>query len=630
MKFKFFNFRLFFVFFLMFFSFSNLIYGDEQDNIEKIKTLLENIKVERGEDQSLVEANEKNIEEYREILKKEDENDVSELINRLGEENDVVNDLKIAAILENKGDYDISNVNLDNFETSTVVKLANTGDEGASINELIRRVNRDGELDDDELILVASIDNNELKERIYISRQDNADTLKSLCENSPQDCLTDIEPQNLEELIGQTNSINQGDLVSCLETPDCRNNLESDEDFINNYNEENCEGVFNSLTACYFADQIDNREIFADSLRQRVEEDDFDLGLPVDIEGELSNEERINCEGISAQSCIEEAENLCGDDEDCSNQARDAILRKATVESAADMTEYNNNLGLNFVDEYCGSDDQCQFDRDECSEGDCIEHIREVCGDDDYKCATGLDFLDSQKMVETNEFYAVAYWVTNQDENTQRVMDRIFGGPVGFDSPAFITKPFASQICYAKYKGYLDKENVAGGGVTVYGGNETNREVRADVRAQHTAVTPDNETSIVFSYYLKSLNEPLNYRVSFSYKDTRDNTINITNLISTEKLPRDSSTSDYNPDVQEKVIPQQYLSNFTIHLVAVDDEGNKEYSISHPIILITSSDRDIGEIQANRDDSESENSGENQEEIDIDQVITDSILGDIN
>ncbi len=207
---------------------------------------------------------------------------------------------------------------------------------------------------------------------------------------------------------------------------------------------------------------------------------------------------------------------------------------------------------------------------------------------------------DKKTQVETNGIYKAISILTNPDENALKA-SKLFGLDEAFnfkDNALYdvFGEPFPSNICIAKIDGYLDDQQNTNGGVTSYQFgtddpdeklSERSINVRYDLRAQMTRVTPDAKVSISYSYFVKApFEEDLQFIIAVSYvADNKVKKVALTDLKSikggeksngfeTVDLPLNSTNVDEN--------------SFQIGLVAVDSTKSPVYSVTTPIILITS------------------------------------------
>ena len=136
--------------------------------------------------------------------------------------------------------------------------------------------------------------------------------------------------------------------------------------------------------------------------------------------------------------------------------------------------------------------------------------------------------------METSTFYNIFSFFTQRDQ-TALATSRFFGIEANYnDVPRILREDIPSTICLAKIDGYLDKEKAnqdgrVNGGVTSYsyeldqdpraGVTGSNLVVDYDLRAQRTAILPDNSSQIVYSFFLRApADTELTYALRVGYQ----------------------------------------------------------------------------------------------------------------
>lgn len=169
-----------------------------------------------------------------------------------------------------------------------------------------------------------------------------------------------------------------------------------------------------------------------------------------------------------------------------------------------------------------------------------LEIQKGECGDE-VSCRQKIDLkltivsagYNREKQEVDATRYSILALLQNPDQNALKAL-KIFGIETDYSSlPTWLGNEASSSICMAKIEGYLDKTLDNGGGVTRYGCDDDNEldanynpkeikaclDVLADIRAQRTPITPDNKTTISYSFYLKAPEaREIKYIVAMSYK----------------------------------------------------------------------------------------------------------------
>lgn len=258
-----------------------------------------------------------------------------------------------------------------------------------------------------------------------------------------------------------------------------------------------------------------------------------------------------------------------------------------------------------------------------CEGGDCLDQIQcdgnAVC-ESDLKAAKALD-LQRYKLEKLD--YGIAYDIADmvlRPDSAALGAAQLFGFEANFSSlPAFLRDDFASQVCYAKIEGYLDKEVANGGGITKYTITNTSKEisVRADIRAQRTPVTPDGKVAISYSYFLRANGEPVEYIIAISYIADGQS-----KKISLFEEPRQLAAGGVGDGYENVNVPLNTTNvnegSFKIGLISKTTSGEPYIILTYPIVFISSGDsyyeagaggNDVGHEQA-------VTQKENQEEAD--------------
>lgn len=171
----------------------------------------------------------------------------------------------------------------------------------------------------------------------------------------------------------------------------------------------------------------------------------------------------------------------------------------------------------------------------------------------------------------------------------------LFGFEADYSSlPSVVRDDFASQICIAKIEGYLDKTVENNGGITRYDVLNTSKDVIvvADLRGQRTAITPDNSTSVTYSYFLRAPQDNnLNYIVAISYR--QNNEIKKLPIIEMQNVSAGEAIGNLdNLDIPLGEVEGIDEESFVIALLAVYEGSLSVYAdLRYPLIAVSSGDR---------------------------------------
>jgi len=217
------------------------------------------------------------------------------------------------------------------------------------------------------------------------------------------------------------------------------------------------------------------------------------------------------------EACLEKNPN---NDNACQTQ-KQAV--KSLEENNYLEDKYNKDLSLLFNKEIENSlpniEDEC---KDSFSDV-CKKAIQDYDCKDDNKCETNkdkalnmLDENEKNQFIETGFMYEVFSFLNDDFESGKKVA-RAFNIQPNYENvPEWLKESTASQICMAKIGGYLEDEKNANPGTSYGSCVQDNKnpdkpqndpectEVKADIRATKSKITPDNKIWISYSALLKT------------------------------------------------------------------------------------------------------------------------------
>jgi len=244
----------------------------------------------------------------------------------------------------------------------------------------------------------------------------------------------------------------------------------------------------------------------------------------------------------------------------------------------------------------------------------CVADIEEDCKDnsrDDFECSVLADNVRDaagNQIVQTGIGFSILQSILNPDSKAKKAAE-LFGFEDDYSSlPDWLKESGESAVCLNKIEGYLDKTLENNGGVTSYGcskefalnedGYEDDEgrivqrclEVQGDLRAQMSAITPDNKTTISYSYYIKAHEyKPINYIVALSYLEAgikkKQLLVNKTSLSAAEQVRKFNFAEIVVDD--RKNVDQR---SFRITLGGFYEDNSVYVNLNAPVILIYSGD----------------------------------------
>lgn len=283
-------------------------------------------------------------------------------------------------------------------------------------------------------------------------------------------------------------------------------------------------------------------------------------------------------------------------------QAKSESVEDGTWETSDSFKDdYNNLIGKTLIEEidglnYHNIDDKYTWEKegtDELGHGtleDYVYHLKDElstctpqpdCQHNVRQKLAAAEPALERSQVSVNIGYSIMNAIKNPDQNALKAA-KVFGFEANYENlPVMLRESLPSQMCLDKIEGYLDKEVESNGGVTKYGCDsyDVNKdpdnhcvEVQGDLRAQRSAITPDNKTLVTYSYYVKTPQDP--FEVSVKYVQNGNWKVFIL----------ENSSSSKNMDSVE--IPLNDTTgiednSFTINL------NTGDLSLTYPIILIS-------------------------------------------
>lgn len=229
---------------------------------------------------------------------------------------------------------------------------------------------------------------------------------------------------------------------------------------------------------------------------------------------------------------------------------------------------------------------------------ECIDSVKnfnckedKLCEDKKKEAEALFNAGYKQTKVQSTFFDNILAPILRPDQAALRAA-RFFGVEPNYKNvPQWLGESFPSQICMYKIDGYLDDEQInSGGGTTGYSfdSNQSSLEPIYDMRAQRTPITPENKTTISYSYFLRAPDDKgLQYTVVVSYVQKRAKKIKVIpgiKSVEKEKTVSDSTFIDLQINATEKDI-----KSFHIYLRVLEEgaERSQIYTLtSAPVILI--------------------------------------------
>ena len=320
-------------------------------------------------------------------------------------------------------------------------------------------------------------------------------------------------------------------------------------------NGRDCSSFFGSMM-CSITQQYTGNQLREQALRQDlaktrekylvVDSEGFVLGKTKKWFGTATDKEGTQvCAqegGMSWEKCQADIINkgACKkEDTKCLSEAKNKFMSKAKI---GDLDQYNSGI----IDDYLTNFKNSGYDLDDNDKTKIMENCKDgatqTCSDavtkssvcnnrnseecqrliKDMNIATGLT------TVEKDLRYSIATAILNPDQDGLKAA-KYFGYEADYSNlPDWLKQDMETSVCSSKIDGYLDKTVENDGGTTSYGACTDNDldadpsalclDVIADIRAQRSAITPDNNTLVTFSYYLRGHpNDPLVYIVGLSY-----------------------------------------------------------------------------------------------------------------
>jgi hypothetical protein len=291
-------------------------------------------------------------------------------------------------------------------------------------------------------------------------------------------------------------------------------------------------------------------------------------------------------DACSDKSCREEKEKKLNNVREEYKEIYNEELLNSALESF-DINQLDPNI-KNIIKQ------NCDFSADGCASK--IEKSP-FCTEDPERCKkvlAQLELADSTSLVQQNLFAEITQLFFNPDPAAIGALS-LFGIEADYSYlPSFLREDVASQLCLAKIGGYLDKEVKSGGGVSLYNTEEFNRDIEAfaDLRAQRTAITPDERVEVSYSAFLRN-QEDRSFQyilaVSFVSQGVREK---VSIFDEPKSLGQGGIASEFDTisiplNNTERIDP----NSFTIHLLAVYS-GTQDIAVNldYPIILITGGD----------------------------------------
>ncbi len=217
-----------------------------------------------------------------------------------------------------------------------------------------------------------------------------------------------------------------------------------------------------------------------------------------------------------------------------------------------------------------------------------IDNAKANCQDD--ACIQKADMALSvvnpaikNERVKVKNAYSIIDLITNPDSAGVNAA-KLFGFEANYDNlPIFLRESVASQICYDKIEGYLDKNIENDGGVTTYGCTDDKLciEVISDLRAYRTAITPDNKTYLTYSYYIKGREDTyFEYSISVYYEENS----NIKKVeLESGNMTGEGSRNNFDTVELDLNTGSENISQYSFKIVL---DGNSYIKQEYPVVLI--------------------------------------------